>query len=176
MRQSERTSAMFKKILIAINDSQPAAWAVDLGSALAGDHPAEIFLLHVVNRTHALNSDMETPSTELLDELRARAVDLLDRADDRIPSPVIRQKLIREGKPADEILAAADDLDVDLIVMGTHGRSRLAHLLLGSTAEAVVRQARCPVLAVPKKPATLGSSDGNGHGSARADGPKAVRA
>ena len=53
---------------------------------------------------------------------------------------------VREGKPASTILASVDDLAPDLIVMGTHGRSRLDHLLIGSVAERVVRKAPCAVL------------------------------
>ena len=54
--------------------------------------------------------------------------------------------VVREGKPATTILAAVDELAPDLIVMGTHGRSRLDHLLIGSVAERVVRKAPCAVL------------------------------
>jgi nucleotide-binding universal stress UspA family protein len=54
----------------------------------------------------------------------------------------------REGTPYHEIIAFANEKDVDLIIMGTHGRGGLAHLLLGSVAEKVVRKAPCPVLTV----------------------------
>jgi nucleotide-binding universal stress UspA family protein len=52
------------------------------------------------------------------------------------------------GKPYMEIVKAAADLDVDLIVLGSHGRSGISHLLLGSVAEKVVRLAPCPVFTV----------------------------
>jgi universal stress protein A len=52
------------------------------------------------------------------------------------------------GMPADEIIRAAKDRDVDLIVIATHGRTGLTHLLMGSTAERVVRHVHCPVLVV----------------------------
>lgn len=58
------------------------------------------------------------------------------------------QTLVAEGIPAEVIVHKADEYDVDLIAMGTHGRSGLAHLLLGSTAERVVQHAPCPVLTV----------------------------
>jgi nucleotide-binding universal stress UspA family protein len=62
---------------------------------------------------------------------------------------------VRVGTPADEIVRYADFCDVDLIIMGTHGRSGLAHALMGSVAEQVVRAAPCPVLLVraPKRAA-----------------------
>jgi len=140
----------FKKILVAINDSEPAARALDVAASMTGPD-AQIYVLHVVNRVHTPPLELDGVSTELLDELRARAVDLLDRANERVPASIKRQRVIREGKPADEILAATRELDADLVVLGTHGRSRLSHLLLGSTAEAVVRQSICPVLTVPKE-------------------------
>jgi len=57
---------------------------------------------------------------------------------------------VRVGDAGEEIVAAADDLKADLLVVGTHGRSGLKHLLLGSVAERVVRHASCPVLTVRK--------------------------
>jgi universal stress protein A len=55
---------------------------------------------------------------------------------------------VRDGAPGSEIVKAAVDYGADLIVMATHGRSGLPHLVLGSVAEHVIRHARCPVLAV----------------------------
>jgi hypothetical protein len=55
------------------------------------------------------------------------------------------------GKPAEAIVRVAREAGVDLIVMGTHGRTGLRHLLLGSVAEAVIRQVRCPVTTVRSK-------------------------
>lgn len=75
------------------------------------------------------------------------------KALDELPDPdwvdgvsVVRE--IRVGTPFVEIVRYAKSSDVDLIVIGTHGRSGLAHVLLGSTAERVVRKAPCPVLSV----------------------------
>jgi len=56
--------------------------------------------------------------------------------------------VLRQGDPATEILAAADELKVSMIVMGTHGRQGLAHLILGSVAERVLRKSNVPVLSV----------------------------
>jgi nucleotide-binding universal stress UspA family protein len=55
---------------------------------------------------------------------------------------------VAEGTPYEEIIRLARERDVDLVVMGTHGRTGLAHVLLGSVAEKVVRRAPCPVLTV----------------------------
>jgi nucleotide-binding universal stress UspA family protein len=56
---------------------------------------------------------------------------------------------LRPGHPVTEIVAMAEELHVDLIVMGTRGRTGLAHLVLGSVAERVTRTAPCPVMTVP---------------------------
>jgi nucleotide-binding universal stress UspA family protein len=53
------------------------------------------------------------------------------------------------GKPADEIVAYADEVEAKMIVMATHGHSGIEHILLGSTTEAVLRHAKCPVLSIP---------------------------
>jgi nucleotide-binding universal stress UspA family protein len=67
---------------------------------------------------------------------------------------------VRVGTPAEEIVRYADFCDVDLIIMGTHGRTGLAHALMGSVAEQVVRVAPCPVLLVraPKRAAVAHSA------------------
>ena len=57
---------------------------------------------------------------------------------------------IRFGTPHEEITKFADEMDVDLVIMGTHGRTGLAHLLVGSVAERVVRTSKVPVLTVPQ--------------------------
>ncbi len=67
---------------------------------------------------------------------------------------------LEDGDAAEEILRTAEDVACDLIVMGTHGRSGLGRLIMGSVAEAVVRQARCPVLTLrsPINPGVAGPS------------------
>ena len=57
-------------------------------------------------------------------------------------------KVVRQGPPFLEIVRYAQEANIDLIVLGTHGRGGLAHMLLGSVAEKVVRKAPCPVLTV----------------------------
>ena len=62
------------------------------------------------------------------------------------------ESLLREGDVADQILHAAEEVHCDLIVMGTHGRSGVGRVLMGSAAEAVLRRSPCPVLAVKIPP------------------------
>jgi nucleotide-binding universal stress UspA family protein len=124
--------------------SEPAEYAFKLACSLARDHGAQLLVLHVI------------PPPLTHGEMLARAVpdsyrDQLWRELERIKPPdaaVQVERLLEEGHPAKEIVQAAKENGCDLIVMGTHGRAGLRRLLLGSVAEAVLRQAACPVLTV----------------------------
>jgi nucleotide-binding universal stress UspA family protein len=72
----------------------------------------------------------------------------LDRVGESVKGLVPVTSLVRMGDPSREIIAAAKELEIDLIILATHGRTGLSHFLLGSTAEKVVRRAGCPVLIV----------------------------
>lgn len=147
-----------QRILVAINDSEPANWAVESAVELAAQLGAQVSLIHVVNRARAGGGSGEGPSAELLAELRRHGQQLLDLESKQIPQTLRGATILREGKPSEEIIAAATEIKAQLVVLGTHGRSRLSHLLLGSTAEAVIRQAPCAVLTVRRKPGN-GSAD-----------------
>ena len=142
------TIMLFKKILVAVNDSEPAGWAVDLAQAMAEDSGAQLAIVHVVNRPHIPAPEFEAPSAQLLVDLRRGGEELLYRMIAKVPARLSPERLMREGKPSDEIIGAAGEIGASVIVMGAHGRSRLAYLLIGSTAEAVIRQAPCPVVTV----------------------------
>jgi universal stress protein A len=75
----------------------------------------------------------------------------LDSLLQKIGKIVTSRSVLRIGRAPDEIVAVARETGADLIVISTHGRSGLAHVLLGSTAEKVARQAPCPVLIVREK-------------------------
>lgn len=145
---------MFKRIAIAVDESEPAAQAVEVAIGLAAVLGSQVALVHVVDPTLALAPEGGIPASELLSDLRLGGEGLLLEMSERIAAggrPA--EAVLREGKPADEVLAAARDWGAELIVLGTQGRSRLERLLLGSTAEAVLRQAPCPVLTVRAVPA-----------------------
>lgn len=99
-----------------------------------------------------LGHGVDEPALELLDELaaeaRGRLAELVQRQG--LDSGQIRQ-LVRYGYPGRMIARAAQDLSVDLIVMGTHGRSTFEQVMLGSVAEHVLRESRCDVLLVPPR-------------------------
>jgi universal stress protein A len=82
-----------------------------------------------------------------IDRMRALSREKLDEIVRENPGVSLKAE-VQEGRPAQVILEVAEALSPDLIVMGTHGRSPLDHLLIGSVAERVLRKARCSVLAV----------------------------
>jgi nucleotide-binding universal stress UspA family protein len=164
---------MFQRILIAVNDSEPAAWAAQAGLDLAAQLNAQAAVIHVVDLAAAVAPLMaevgtgysvvthpavvvptapEVISSTPSADARADGEHLLSRILARTTAPVSPMQFLREGAPVDEILNTADDWRADLIVMGTHGRRALAHLIMGSTSEAVLRRAKCPVMLVHQKP------------------------
>ena len=142
----------FQRILIAIDDSLQAERALDTGVSLARDLHAQVLLVHVVNPAVAYAGAGEILASDILDDLRKQGEDLLLRARMRAGDGVANECALLEGPAAREIVESAVEWGADLIVMGTHGRGRVASFLMGSTAQEVLRDARCPVLAVPERP------------------------
>ena len=132
------------QILVATDFSEASAAAMDYGRALARTFGASLHLLHVIEnpflRPHA--ADPHTIKNAALSHLFDRLTD-----DDRRTlhaTPVLETS----DDPADAIVKYAKARQIDLIVMGTHGRGTVAQILEGSVAERVVRLAPCPVLTV----------------------------
>ena len=118
--------------------------------------PAELTILHVVDVSKGFSFDMPAGAdVALFEQLRQDGDKLLLRARATLPDDLPVQSLIREGSPKDVIVEVARDNDVDLIVIGTHSHSRVMRFVLGSTAEAVVRQAPCMVLTIGQEPRAL---------------------
>ena len=137
----------FRRILIALDDSTIAAHAVETGAGLATALKAQAALVYVVDPAFASQPDSGIPAAEWLATLKREGQAFLATAAQRTGEPPAWQ-FLREGKPADQILAAAREWEADVIVIGTHGRSGVSRLVLGSTAESVVRHASCPVLVI----------------------------
>jgi nucleotide-binding universal stress UspA family protein len=133
-----------RTILHPTDFSSRAEYAQRLAWSLARDHGARLVLLHVVTPSLAYGETL----TELSAEGRkAEAERALQRL--RWPDPRVQvETRVEIGEPAPCIVAVARELQADLIVMGTHGRSGLARLLLGSIAEQVLRKANNPILTV----------------------------
>jgi nucleotide-binding universal stress UspA family protein len=142
-------------ILVPIDFSHFSDKALSYGCALAEQFDAQLHLLHVVSfpRDFAAmdwsagyaNRLPETYFQEL-EEAACRQLDETSFPETRRPLTAKRE--VREGTPFVEIVRYARQNEIDLIVIGTHGRTGIAHMLMGSVAEKVVRKAPCPVLAV----------------------------
>jgi nucleotide-binding universal stress UspA family protein len=109
---------------------------------------AEAALVHVVDPKLTVAPEGGLPAAELLADLKRTGQALLTAAAARLDGAVPPWQFLREGPPSREIIAAAREWNADLLVLGTHGRSGLARMVLGSTAEAVLRHAPCPVVVV----------------------------
>ena len=131
------------KILCAIDFSKTSDAALEYASSLARDRGGSLLLLHVEPPIAAYG---DIPFYELQEPTIAEYKRRLDALAMHLGLPTTTRAVI--GNPAKQILAQASDEQVDLIVMGTHGRTGLAHVIMGSTAEYVVRHAACPVLTV----------------------------
>lgn len=132
-----------KRILCPVDFSPESASALALATIFARDTGAEIVLLHVVEPLPAYGDVMSFAPLEPdcagpRSKLEAIAVD---------PALKVRRSVL-VGFPADTILGQARSEHADLIVMGTHGHTGLTHLLMGSVAESIVRNAPCAVLTI----------------------------
>jgi len=134
------------RIVAPTDGSPPSERGVDRAIDLAGQLDATVHTLYVVNQSHRPGDwDIVVERQETAGETA------LENAESRSAAAGVDvEKHLRRGHPADEILAFVDETDIELIVMGTHGRNginRLKHA--GSTTERVLRGATVPVLAVP---------------------------
>ena len=142
--------ALPKTVLAATDFSEPAETAARLARELAGSFAARFHMLHVIVLLE--DPHLEESHRLQLEELVATADEarrkvLAERPPDSAEVAVVPH-LVRGIAPGETIVEVAGNVGADLIVMGTHGRRGLSHLLLGSVAERVVRTARCGVLTV----------------------------
>ena len=143
---------MFKRILIAIDDSKPAARALEAGIELAQELRGEIAIAHVIDTAAALTPQYGIVDEKRLEELQRNGQLLLKDAVSQVPGRIQAAAMLQEGEPSETIVALANEWDADVIVLGSDSRGRLAHFLLGSTADSVIRRAPCPVLTVRQQP------------------------
>jgi len=138
-----------RRILVPTDFSEPSDAAVKYGIALAQGFNANLFLLHVLAKAPAEHPGSVEHPIGLFESTRDAAREQLDKMlTDQEAKHVASEFTTRVGTPYVEIIRYAKDRDIDLIVMGTHGRGGVAHMLMGSVAENVVRRAPCPVLTV----------------------------
>jgi nucleotide-binding universal stress UspA family protein len=146
-------------ILVPIDFSTYAEQALDYAITLGKQLQARVTLLHVIQPPLVAGADMGAwPSQTYIEELEAAITSDLEGYLARVTTAGLQgEMVVVHGTPFQEIINTAKARQVDLIVMGTHGRTGLTHVLLGSVAERVVRQAPCPVLVV-RQPAPVAAS------------------
>lgn len=141
-----------KRVLFPTDFSTNSKVAQDYACELAKHFHAELHILYVLQEMLLITTDpgqlLMTPTVDV-DAARKSAEQALERLPDagqREGLTVVRAT--GEGSPFVEIVRYARENDIDLIVLGTHGRTGLKHVFLGSVAENVVRKASCPVLTI----------------------------
>jgi universal stress protein A len=136
----------FRRLLCPVDFSSASAKALAWAERLAAGTGAELILLHAFEIPATLTyADIQNPS----DPAIRKQFEDLPLASEQTKA----ERVLHAGPPGEVICWLAENRGCDMIVMGTHGRTGLKHLLLGSVAEYVMRHARCPVLTVADKPA-----------------------
>jgi len=137
-----------KHILVPTDFSKHSHIALTYGVAFAKKFGAQLHLLHIVQDLAVFFPDTVTvvPPTDQLTEAVEAA--LLRVVQENHLEDLKVKTVVRSGSPFHEVAQYAREENVDLIIMGTHGRGGLMHLLMGSVAEKVVRKSPCPVLTV----------------------------
>ena len=151
-----------RKILYATDLSENSAYAFRYAVNSAQNHGAKIHILHVMEeiKTNILAAYYELEKLQAMrekgkEEIKVRIQKRLETFCQRelMKDPECRDLVasteVVEGDPAAEILRKADELGVDLVVMGTHGKGLLEHAFLGSVAEKVLHRIKIPVLTIP---------------------------
>ena len=159
---------MFSRILVAVDADELVDIVIREAGDLARALGSQIAFVHIVDPASALAplaadgggslgvSTLAGPGSavlteQVLEEQREEGESFIDTLPARLPARITSEVLLREGAPTEGIIDAAREWDADLIIAGTHGRGGLQRLFVGSTAEAVLRAAPCPVLVIRGK-------------------------
>jgi universal stress protein A len=138
-----------KRILVPIDFSSAAQAALEYAVGLASKFEARITLIHVVEYfSGPYDPTFGHVPVDHGAQIAALARRLERIASEQVPAALLETTLVRRGVPYHQITGVAKELNMDLIVITTHGHTGLAHVILGSTAERIVRHASCPVLTV----------------------------
>jgi nucleotide-binding universal stress UspA family protein len=138
---------LFKKILIATDGSRRTQNAVEMGLKIAKEQRSKVYAVYVVDTVTFTSIPMDVTWENMYQLLKDEGEDAVKAVKDGAQDADVETRVL-EGNPAVEITKFAADNGVDLIVMGTLGKSGIDRILLGSTAEKVIRIAHCPVLVI----------------------------
>lgn len=139
-----------KTILFPTDFSNGARAAMDHAVSLARDYQAKLILLYVIQDISI--AEWYIPSSlsvaDLVEDMQKSAWQEMEKWGAEVSEVKDVEKVVVRGVPFVEIIKTAREKKADLIIIGTHGRTGIDHMLFGSTAEKVVRKAPCPVLTV----------------------------
>jgi nucleotide-binding universal stress UspA family protein len=140
-----------QKILVPMDFSDDSRRACDYGLAVARATGAKVALLTVVEERFPYPElfAWDHPNEEFYKTMRQRALDHMEQLVATTGAGLEVERIVVRGRPADEIVAVASDIGADLIVLSRHGSSGLRNAFMGSTSEAVLRTAGCPVVVLP---------------------------
>jgi nucleotide-binding universal stress UspA family protein len=141
----------FKTILFAIDFSQSSDYAFQYALSLAKKYDARLLIIHVINEPVDLRGFYvpHISFEKLEQEIEAGAKKMMEKfCRNQIKDFNKYETIIVPGIPYDEIIKTGEEQSADLIIMGTHGRTGLDHVLFGSTAEKVVRKSPVPVMTI----------------------------
>lgn len=138
-----------KNILCPVDHSDCSKEALKYAVSFAIKDNSKLYLLHVID-IRAFNESIDTmtpkiPDDETLKQLKTK---LLDCIPEEMRDDMKVEALVIQGIPFVEIISAAKKNEIDMIVLGSHGRTGITHMMMGSVSEKVVRKAPCPVLTV----------------------------
>lgn len=141
---------LFKKILIATDGSENARRAASYGVNIAKATGAEVHALYIISTQHAVTTRTVMGWSEAFEEYLANkgGVAIADVEKLGKEAGVKVEPVFLKGIPADKILNYAEENNIDLIVMGTHGLTGIKRFLIGSVAESVVRHSKAPVMVI----------------------------
>lgn len=135
----------FKKILCAVDEGPLAELVFQAGWALSKELKGELALLSVIDvGMPGENIDIQTSRSSLRTEVKALHQRFVDKS-----GGANIFKFIEDGDPKQKIVEVANQWEADMIVIASHGRKGLTRLLMGSVAEIVLRNSKCPVLIIP---------------------------
>jgi len=142
-----------KKVLIALDYDETSQKVAETGFSLAQTMNAETILLHVISENPAYYSSnmyMLEWNMDIMSDLKSSTREFLDKTKKQLGNETIKT-VVKEGIIADTILETAKKLNADIIVMGSHSRKWLENIILGSSAETVLKKTTLPLFVVPTK-------------------------
>jgi len=139
-----------KKVLIAIDNGATSEKVAQSGLQLGQQLKAEIALISVVD-TEFLMTDSGVSSKEMAEIIKNDFIAKQKMLVDKLFKHIKVWTFVEEGKPHEVILKIAKEWGADIIVLGTHGRTGITHLLMGSVAEKVIRHSTHPLFIIPTK-------------------------